>query len=620
MPRSFFFPGRDVQLWTPVGYTPQRIAQSRRPHWLGVVARLRPGVSLEQARQDMNGIAKQLEAEYPDTNTQMGVRLDPLHESFASEPRTALLMLSGAVGLLFLIVCANIANLQFGRAVSRARELAIRRALGAARGRLLRQLLTESLLLSIVGGALGLVLASMVQSALTTYAGSSVPLFAEIQIDRSVLFFAVALSFVAPVVFGIMPALTASKSGHVTERAESSSRETRSLRTILVAAEVALSIVLVVGAVLLIRSLSRLQDVDPGFNPDHAVAFTVTLPSARYADAAARFNGFKDIERRLREERAVQSVGASSTLALRGTSWSSDSTVEGRASTDFERELQHASTTTDYFTAMGIRLLAGRFFEETDTRDKPPVTIVNETLARKYFRGLPVEQTLGKRITFGRPTDNALWNTIVGVVADEKQGGLDKPAEPTAYSSIGQRQQNPMTFVVRSTQNPDAVIAMARRAVAGMDKDLALTGVATLTSVVDSSMESHRFRTTLLSAFAGIAILLAALGIYGVLAYFVSQRSRELGIRLALGAKPSELFGLVVGQGMRPVAVGVVVGIAGALALTGLMQSLLFGVTTIDPPTYAAAIALLAVVAVAACVLPAVRAMRVDPLVALRDE
>ena len=620
MPRSFFFPGRDVQIWVPVAYTRERIAQSRRPHWLGVVARLRPGITLEQARQDMNGIAKQLEAEYPDTNTQMGVRLEDLHDTFASEPRGALLMLSAAVGVLFLIVCANIANLQLGRAVSRSRELAIRRALGAGRARLLRQLFTESIALSAVGGLLGLGLTLTTRSALAQFAGASVPVFAEIQIDRSVLLVALALSLIAPIVFGIVPALTSSKHAHLTARTESSSRETSSLRNLLVAGEVALSIVLVVGAVLLIRSLSHLQDVDPGFNQEQAVAFTLTLPSARYADAASRFLAFHEIERRFREEPGVQAVGASSTLALRGYTWTGDATIEGRAASDFERELRHMSTTRDYFKTMGIQLLAGRFFEDTDTRDKPAVTVVNSALARKYYPGLPLDQVIGKRITFGRPQDNAPWNTIVGIVADEKQDGLDKPAEPTAYASIAQRQQNPLTFVIRSAQAPDVVAATARRVVAGVDKDLALTDVTTLEGVVESSMAGYRFRTTLLSAFAAVALLLAALGIYGVLAYFVSQRSRELGIRLALGAKPSELFRLVVGQGLRPVAMGAIVGIAGALALTGLMQSLLFGVDAIDPPTYAAAIALLGAIATAACALPALRAMNVDPLVALRDE
>jgi len=620
MPHTFFFPGRDVQLWAPFGYAKDLIPKSRRPHWLGVVARRKPGVSLEQARDDMTAIARQLEREYPDTNTQMGVHLEPLHDSFASEPRSALLMLSGAVGLLFLIVCANIANLQLGRAVTRSREIAIRRALGAGRARLLRQLLTESLLLSLLGGGLGFGLAAITRAALTRYAGAAIPLFADVQIDRSVLFCAIALSLFAPLIFGIVPAFSAARHEHVTERNESAARTTRGLRSLLVGAEVALSIVLVVGAVLLLRSLGCLQDVDPGFTQEHAITFTLSLPSARYPDSAARFRTFQDIERRLREQPGVQAVGATSVLALRGFGWTGDTTIEGRRPDDYERDTRHASTTTNYFGAMGIRLLAGRPFDDSDTRDKPQVTIVNQSLARKYFRGLDNADVVGKRITFGRPQDNSPWITVIGVVADEKQEGMAVPAEPTAYSSIAQRQQNPLTFVLRTTIDPQAAVAIARAQVHAADKDLALTQVTTLEDVVDASMAGARFRTMLLSAFAAIALLLAALGIYGVLAYFVSQRAREIGIRLALGAQPSEVFRMVVRQGVLPVIVGAAAGVAVTLPMTMFLRTLLFGVEPIDPPTYAIALTALAAIALGACAVPALRATRVDPLVALRDE
>jgi putative ABC transport system permease protein len=620
MPRAFFFPGRDVQLWIPFGYTPQLMTTSRRPHWLGVVARRRPGVSFEQALDDMTAIARDLEQQYPDTNTQMGVHLEPLHESYASGPRAALLVLSGAVGLLFLIVCANIANLQLSRGVSRTRELAIRRALGAGRTRILRQLLTESIVLSVAGGSIGFGLAAVARIVLTRYASSAIPLFAVVQTDRTVLFFALGLSLVAPLVFGIVPALRTSRSEQVSDRSETASRETGRLRDVLVATEVALSIVLAVGAVLLLRSLTYLQDVDPGFRKEHAISFTMTLPSARYADAAARYRAFAEIEQRLGQLPGVQAVGATSTLALRGFTWTGDTTIEGRSNTDYERDTRHMSTTPGYFGAMGIRVLAGRTFEAGDTRDKPPVTVINESLARRYFRGLSDAAVVGKRVAFGRPQDNSPWVTIVGIVADEKQDGLDRPAEPTEYSSVAQRMQNPLTFVVRTTVAPEAAFAGVRAQVAAVDKDLALTQTATLEEVVDGSMADARFRTTLLAAFAGMALFLAALGIYGVLAYFVSQRGREMGIRLALGARPAALFRLVVGQGLRPVAAGAVIGLAGAVAVTTLMQSLLFGVTPVDPAAYAVATAVLAALTLAACTMPALRATRTDPLVALREE
>jgi putative ABC transport system permease protein len=617
MPRAFFFPGRDVHLWLPVAYQPSVFVRQRRPHWLGVVARLKPGVSLERAQQEMDQIARGLEKQYPDTNTQMGIRLERFHDSLAYSPRPALLMLSGAVGLLFLIVCANIANLQLGRATARVRELAIRRALGAGRRRLMRQLLTEALIISAIGGALGFGIAILAQAAVQQLAASVIPLFAEIRLDLSVVLFCAALSLAAPVIFAVLPALISSKPERLAERAEAASRDTRFLRSTLVAVEVALSIVLVVGAVLLARSLLRLQAVDPGFDQNHVVTFTLSLPSARYSRNPDRLRAFEEVERRLREQPGVQSAGAVSTLALRGFTWTGDATVEGRVPTDYERELRHKSVTPGYFKAMGIRLLAGRMLNDGDNIDQPRVTVVNEALAKKYFRG---EDPIGKRIKFARPTDNDVWVTVIGVVADEKQDGLDSAAQPQAYSTIRQRMQNPLTYVVRSTLDDANVVAAARREVQAVDRDLALTSIAPMRAVVDESMGDQRFRTVLLGAFAGVAVLLAALGIYGVLAYFVSQRSRELGIRLALGARPRALFVMVVRQGMGPVAVGAALGLAGAVAITTVMQSLLFGVNPVDPATYAAAAATLAVVALAACAIPAMRATRVDPLVALRDE
>src|SRR5262245_25395551 len=610
MPRDFFFPGRDVQLWLPVAYQPSVFTNSRRPHWLGVVARRRDRVSLEQAQQEMNGIARALERQYPDTNTQMGVRLEGFHGSLASEPRPALLMLSGAVGLLFVIVCANVANLQLGRAAARTRELAIRTALGAGRRRLVRQLFTESLILSLVGGAAGVAIAWLTRAAVIRFAASSLPLFADLRFDQSVVLFAVALSLIAPVLFGVVPALRVSRAQRLSERTEAGSRDAQLVRSAFIGAEVALSVVLVVVAVLLVRSLLRLQTVDPGFDQRGVVAFTLTSLPARYQTPAARLLAFEEVDRRLAAQPGVKAAGAVSTLALRGFTWNGDSTIEGRASTDYERELRHKSVTPGYFGAMGIRLLAGRMLDERVTRDQPPVTVVNLALARKYFPGA---DAVGKRITYGRPQDRAPWITIVGIVADEQQDALDKAAQPQVYSPIRQQMQNPMTFVVRSSLDPAAAIAAARHEVQAVDRDLALTSVTTLEQVVSDAMRDHRFRKTALSAFASTALFLAALGIYGVLAYAVSQRSRELGIRLALGARPREVFAMVVRDGMRPVIAGGIVGVAGAVASSVVIKTLLFGVAAIDPATYGVALATLGAVALVACAMPARRATRVDP-------
>jgi len=620
MPREFAFPGRDVQLWIPFAYKPSIFVEARRPHWLNVVARLKPGVTIERARDEMTAIAARLERTYPDTNTKMGVQLEGFHDSLSVASRWSLLMLLGAVGLMFVIVCVNLANLQLGRAVGRVREMTIRQALGASRGRLVGQLLTEGLTLSMLGGVLGLAIAWASRAVLARVAPSALPVYADLRLDRMVLAFDVALSMLAPVVFGLLPAITSARADALNDRSDSGSRRGRSTRDVLVACEVALSVVLVVGAGLLIRSLIDLNRVDPGFRPDHTIAFGVSLPGVRYGDDPKAIAAIDELEKRVRALPGVSSVGASSTLALRGFLWSGDSTVEGRGGNDYERELRHDSVTPEYFRAIGTPLVRGRFLDARDRPPSPPVTLVNEALAKKYFRGA---DPVGKRIKFGRPTDSeakAPWVTIVGIVADQKQDGLDALVQPEAYEPFPQNTQNDMTFAVRTPLDTESIVAGIRSAVRSFDKDLALVDVTTLDHVVTASTGDQRFRTWLLAAFAGMALFLAGLGIYGVLAYFVTQRARELGIRLALGASPVRLFQMVIRQGMAPVAAGSAAGLAGAYAATGLMRSLLYGVQPLDPGTYALAAAVLAAVALVACAVPAVRATRVDPLIALREE
>jgi predicted permease len=346
------------------------------------------------------------------------------------------------------------------------------------------------------------------------------------------------------------------------------------------------------------------------------VTFKVTLPGAAYPKDADQVRAFAEIERRLRSVPGVDTVGATSTLALRGYTWSGDATIEGHGGDDYERELRHESVTPGYFRAIGVPLIAGRLLTDRDGKDSN-VTLVNQALAQKYFPGA---DAIGKRIKFGRPLDEDAWMTIVGVVGDEKQDGMDQPAKPEAYVALPQNPQNPLTFVMRAAAGVDATVAAARREVQNVDKDLAITDIAAMTEVIERSMGDATFRTALLAAFAGVALFLAALGIYGVLAYAVSQRSRELSIRLALGAQPQELFTMVVGQGMRPVAVGAAAGLAGAAALATAIESLLFGVRAADPASYAVAVSTLAAASLAACAIPARRATHVDPLTALRSE
>ena len=616
MPREFAFPNRTAEFWAPLSTPFDAFAKTRRPHYLNVVARLRPGVTLTQARDRLTQIASDLERQYPDTNTKMGVRIEPLHDIMAADARPSLLMLFGAVTVLFLIVCANIASLQLGRASGRIREIAVRQALGAGRRRLVRQLLTEALVLSVVGSALGMALAMLAPTLILRVAPSALPLFATPRVDPPVLLFAAALSIAAPLVFGLAPALSSSRADRLAERVDSGSRQAAWTRNVLVALEVALSVVLLVASTLLVRSLIRLGQVDPGFTPERAVAFTVTLPGPRLPKDIDRVHALEDVERRLRELPGVEGVGYTSTMVLHGYKWTGDATVEGRAADDFERELRHESVTPGYFKAAGIRLLSGRMLTEHDDQTSN-VTLVNETLAKVYFRGV---DPVGRRIKFGRPSDSGDWITVVGVVADAKQDGMDKPVRPEVYVPLKASVQTPATFVVRSSVDPAAMMAAARQAVRSAGRDFLVSDVTTLQDVVGDSMSEERFRTSLLMGFAAVAVFLAALGIYGVLAYFVSQRSRELGIRLALGARPRALFGLVVTQGMKPVVAGIGVGLVASVAVTRLVSTLLFGVDALDPASYAVTVGVLAATALAACALPARRATRVDPLVALRDE
>jgi predicted permease len=617
MPPSFFYPSHDIQLWMPVGYKPNIFTEARRPHWLRVVARLKPGVTLDRAKDDMKAVAARLEKTYPDTNTQMGVRLEGLHDAFAFDARPALLVLFAAVGSVFLIVCVNVASLQLGRAAGRTREMAIRRALGAGRGRLVRQLVTEGMLLSAIGGTLGLLLAVVAKQILVGLAASSLPLFAEPQVDRAVVLFAAVLTTLAPVLFGLAPAMMSSKIGALGERSESAGSAHATIRNALVVSEVALAVILVVAAGLLVRSLVLLQQVDPGFNPSHAVSFRLQLPPVRYPDDAKKLEAAEEIEGRLRNQAGFEAVGATSTLALNGFGWTGDSTIEGREPTDYERELRHESTTPEYFRTLGTRLVRGRWLDARDRPSRPAVTLVNEMLEKRYFRGA---DAIGKRISFGKPTDKPEWVTIVGVVEDFKQDGMDDPVQPEVYVPLAQDVQNPLTFVIRSRVDPDAVVSLARTQVRAVDKDLVLTDVTTLDALVRKSVDGQRFRTWLLGSFAGVALMLAALGIYGVLAYFVAQRVRELGIRLALGASPAQVWRMVVGQGMRPVLWGSIAGLAAAYAAAGLIKSLLFGVAPLDPATYLTTAGALALIGAIACAVPAFRAVRVDPLVALRQE
>jgi putative ABC transport system permease protein len=616
MPPSFFFPTRDVQIWLPLGFKPKDFAEQRRPHYLSVVARRRAEITMEQAREEMTAIASRLEQEYPDTNTRMGVRLEDYHGALAEAKRPAVLLLLAAVGVLFLVVCSNVANLQLGRAAARRPEFAIRQALGAGRGRLVRQVLTEGLLVSAAGGAFGVALAAATPSLLARLAPDVLPGFAELRLDAAVSLFAVALTLVAPFLFALGPALGAGDATLLRDRGQTSPAGGRRLRSLLVGAETSLSVVLVVGAALLGQSLLRLQGVPPGFAPGDALTFHVSLPNIRYPKGEDAARAIDALVKRLREDGAFEAVAATRKLPLSGYAYTNDATPEGRSGDDYERELRHNFVTPDYLRAVGATLLRGRLLEETDDASSEPVTLANEALERAYFGG----NALGRRIKFGRPQDDDAWVTIVGIVADLRQDGLDRPVRPEVYSPHWMDPSHGMTFVVRGRGSPDALAAGARRVVRAFDADLTLTDVARLDRLPKAAVEDERFRTALLGAFAAVAIGLAAIGIYGVLAYSVARRTREIGVRAALGAPRERLFAMIVRDGMRPVLAGLAVGLPAAAAAARLVRSLLFGVAPYDPATYALAAAGLGFVAVLACAIPAARAMRVDAIVCLREQ
>jgi len=617
MSRDFYFPSRGVQVWIPLGFKRAVFAEQRRPHYLDVVARLKPGMDIAQARAEMNNIATQLEREHPDNNTRMGVGLGPLQDWFTGETGPGILLLLCAVGFLLLIVCANVANLQLSRALARSRELAIRRALGASRLQIVEQLALESLVLAAFGGGIGVLLV-VASKRVVASVMPSLPGAPPFQVDATVLLFAAGISILTAIAFGVAPAYISSGAGPLTERGGTGGRQNRHLRGVLVASEVALSVILVSGAGLFAKSLQRLQEVNPGFQAGHGLTFSIELPDARYRQTSQVLQTFREIERRLRELPQVQGAGLARAAALQGTAYTVDATVEGRGGDDYERELHRNAITPAYFSALGTPLLRGRWLTDDDEREGAPlVTLINETLERKYFRG---QSALGKRLKFGRPNDKDPWVTVVGVVADTKQASLSAAVQPEVYVSFSKDVSSQATFVVRASGTPETLTPAARAAVHQVDRDLVLIDVKTLAGVIEDSTQSERFRSAVLVGFAGAALSLAGLGIYGVLAYLVSHRTREIGVRIALGARPAQLVSLIVQQGMMPVLIGLGVGVASALEMARLTRSLLFGIESNDPSTYLVTVTILAVVAAASCAIPAVRAARVDPMVALRDE
>lgn len=624
MPEGFQFPiGSDpVDLWSTVSVDSGMFEQ-RGAHYMRVIARLKPEVTLAEAKAEMDGIAANLERQYPDENTRRGITLVPALESMVGDVRPALLILLGAVGCVLLIGCANVANLLLARATTRHKEMAIRSALGASRGRVVRQLLTESVLLSMAGGALGLLVAMWGTDVLVSLSRDDLPRAAQIGLDGRVLGFTFLVSIITGVVFGLVPAIHSSRTDlneSLKEGGRGSTEGARRnrLRAVLVVSEVAIAIVLLAGAGLLIQSLRRLQQVNPGFNPHNVLTFSLGLPEVKYKpDQQVEF--YRQLMTRINSLPGVRSASAVMPLPLGGDRMRVTFETEGRPIAKGELPATEIRTIgLDYFKTVGIPVTAGRDFTERDDKKAPAVLIVNEAFAKQFFPG---EDPIGKNIKPGITADDNAppMREIVGVVGNVKHMSLSAEVDPEAYEPHAQLTFD-MAVVVKTDADPHSIAGAVQGELRAMDKDLPAYNFRTLDEYLSASVAQPRFNTLLLALFAGMALLLTAVGLYGVMSYSVNQRTHEIGIRMALGADRGDVLKLVVGQGMTLTAIGVVVGLVGAFFLTQLLQSLLFGVSATDPMTFAAIAVLLAGVAMAACFVPARRATKVDPMVALRYE
>jgi putative ABC transport system permease protein len=624
MPQDFAFPleAQKTEYWITLDPTTET-NKERGAHYLGVIARLKPGVSLTQAQAEMSTIAGRLEQQYPERNVGRGVMLISMYEQVVGDIRPALLILLGAVGFVLLIACANVANLLLARAASRQKEIAIRSALGANRARIMRQLLTESVLLSVIGGLLGLLLALWGLDLLVTLMPADLPRVKEISLDGRVLSFTLVVSAMTGLIFGLAPALQASRQD-LNESLKEGSRGSSEgigrnrIRSLLVVSQVALSLVLLIGAGLLIRSFKQLHDVHPGFDPQRVLTANVALPDAKYHEDARMAAFFDQALQNASSVPGLEAVGAVSPLPLSGEMAQNLLTVEGRPPVSpGERNITNSRTiSADYFRVMGIPLIKGRVFNERDGKDAPRVVVINETLARKYFPG---EEPLGKRINVTIASDNVA--EIVGVVGDVKHMSLDKESGPEAYFSYKQIPFPYMTLVARSkSDTPSSLAAGLRQAVERVDSDQPLSDVRTMEQLLADSLARRRFNMLLLGLFSAVALLLAAVGIFGVMNYSVAQRTHEIGIRMALGAQTGDVLKMVVSQGMILTFIGVVLGLGAAFLVTRFMSGLLYGVTATDPLTFAAVALVLSLVALLAIIIPARRATKVDPMIALRYE
>jgi putative ABC transport system permease protein len=626
MPKGFQFLEREVRLWVPLSFT-QEEAANRSGHYLSVVGRLRPGISVAQAQSDMSLVAARIGKDFPNEtfNGQLGTVVLPLHEQLVGESRRSLLVLLVAVALVLLIACANMAGLLLARAVSRKREIALRAALGASRFRVVRQLLTESVLLSSVGGILGIALAFLSFTFLQKLIPEQMSLGTNLNLDIRVLLFALLISVVTGILFGLVPALQSAKVDLNEALKQSSSRTTGSakLRSSMIVFEVALSLVLLVGAGLLIQTLFRLFDQYSSLKPENVLTMRTILPLTKYEDPAKRAAFFEGVLDRVSHLPGVVSAGYATSVPLAWKGGTSGFYPEGLTEPipGLAFDANHREVSSDYLRTMNIQLVTGRYFTPQDNEQAVPAVIINETMARQYWPG---RSAMGRRIKLGGPDEDTPWLEVVGIVKDVRQMGLDAPIKAEMYLPFRQVKTHPWfgprDLAIRTIGNPTALVGSVRQAIREVDPDQPISNVATMSELLGEEAGQRRLGMIMLVAFAVLALLLASIGIYGVLAYFVSQHTSEIGVRLALGATPRNILLMVIKRGMILTLLGVAFGLASSIALTRLMSSLLFEVQALDPLTLVSVPILLVVAALLACAVPARRAMKVDPLVALRYE
>jgi len=644
MPANFYDRNPGIELWLPMAWKPNDNYDSHNNYFLTMVGRLKPGVTRQQAYSDLNAIMLNIAQQFPE-NKGIGADLKPLHEAWVSETRAALLVLLGAVGLVLLIACVNLANLLLARSAGRQKEIAIRSALGADRGRLLRQFITESMLLSLLGGSLGLALAWFSQGLLPL-AKNVLPFMSQVHLDGRVLLFTVVLSLLTGVLFGLIPALQNSRSRKLNDSLKEGGRTSdesggrNRLRIGLVVSEVALAMVLLIGSGLAIKSFQRLLRVDTGFASSGVLTFGVNLPQSydpqpddlRIGAPPRVVEFYQQFLDRIEQIPGVKAAGATSSLPLQGENWGKYFVPLDRplpASIDAVPQVQYRPVASHYFRAIGIGLVKGRLLDERDQVNSAPSVLINQALAHKFW---PDRDPIGKLILLAPPENLVPPNllppgyhipkmTIVGVVADAHYGTLDTEPAPVVYASIRQHDFS-MTpsFTVRTDGDPKALVSSIRSELAQIDKDLPMADVATMEELISTSVAQPRLEAVLLGLFGGLAMVLAAVGIYGMMSYSVSQRTGEIGIRMALGASPWNILKMICKQGLMLTGTGLVAGLGLALGLTRLMSKVLFGVSPTDPFTFVVIVILLASVALLACYVPARRATKVDPLMALRYE